>query len=101
MKKKFGSIDILVNNCGGPKPGFFENLSEENWQNGFDQVLMSAVRFTKLTLPKMKENKWGRIINITSISVKQPIDNLLLSMHSEAELQLLQKHSQTRLVNLT
>jgi 3-oxoacyl-[acyl-carrier protein] reductase len=79
VEDKFGSIDILVNNCGGPKPGFFNNLSEEEWQNGYDQVLMSAVRFTNLLLPKMKENKWGRIINITSISVKQPIDNLLLS----------------------
>lgn len=79
IEEKFGEINILVNNCGGPKPGFFENLSEENWKNGFDQVLMSAVRFTKLVLPEMKEKKWGRIINITSISVKQPIDNLLLS----------------------
>ena len=79
VEEKFGGIDILVNNCGGPKPGFFEKLSEEDWKNGFDQVLMSAVRFTKLVLPEMKKKKWGRIINITSISVKQPIDNLLLS----------------------
>lgn len=79
IEEKFGEINILVNNCGGPKPGFFENMNEADWANGYDQVLMSAVRFTKLVLPKMKENKWGRIINITSISVKQPIDNLLLS----------------------
>jgi 3-oxoacyl-[acyl-carrier protein] reductase len=79
VEKNLGAVDILVNNCGGPKPGYFETLSEENWENGFDQVLMSSVRFTKLVLPKMKEKKWGRIINITSISVKQPIDNLLLS----------------------
>ncbi|MBK7106157.1 MAG: SDR family oxidoreductase [Ignavibacteriae bacterium] len=79
VESKLGSIDILVNNCGGPIPGYFENLSEENWNFAFDQVLKSAVRFTKLVLPKMKEKKWGRIINITSISVKQPIDNLLLS----------------------
>jgi 3-oxoacyl-[acyl-carrier protein] reductase len=78
-EEKFGPIDILVNNCGGPAPGFFDDLDEAKWQEGFDQVLMSAVRFTKLVLPKMKENNWGRIINITSISVKQPIDNLLLS----------------------
>lgn len=79
VEEKFSCIDILVNNCGGPKPGYFENINDEDWENGFDQVLMSAVRFTKLVLPKMKEKKWGRIINITSISVKQPIDNLLLS----------------------
>ena len=78
-ENKFGAIDILVNNCGGPVPGFFYDLTEENWQNGFEQVLMSAVRFTKLVLPNMKKNNFGRIINITSISVKQPIDNLLLS----------------------
>jgi 3-oxoacyl-[acyl-carrier protein] reductase len=76
---RFGNIDILVNNCGGPTPGFFDDLSEENWENAYDQVLMSAVRFTKLVLPNMKKNNWGRIINISSISVKQPIDNLLLS----------------------
>ncbi len=79
VENNLGSIDILVNNCGGPKPGYFETLSEENWKDGFDQVLLSSVRFTKLVLPKMKKKKWGRIVNITSISVKQPIDNLLLS----------------------
>jgi 3-oxoacyl-[acyl-carrier protein] reductase len=79
VENKFGSIDVLVNNCGGPVPGFFNDLDEEKWKTGFDQVLMSSVRFTKLVLPKMKEKKCGRIINITSISVKQPIDNLLLS----------------------
>ena len=76
---KFGPIDILVNNCGGPAPGFFNDLDENKWKEGYDQVLMSTVRFTKLVLPKMQERKWGRIVNITSISVKQPIDNLLLS----------------------
>jgi 3-oxoacyl-[acyl-carrier protein] reductase len=78
-EKQFGPIDILVNNCGGPSPGFFDDLDEDKWKTGYDQVLMSAVRFTKLVIPKMKEKKWGRVINITSISVKQPVDNLLLS----------------------
>lgn len=76
---KFGKIDILVNNCGGPVPGFFDTLDEKDWNNGYNQVLMSVVRFIKIVLPNMKKQKWGRIINITSISVKQPIDNLLLS----------------------
>jgi 3-oxoacyl-[acyl-carrier protein] reductase len=79
VKGRVGSIDILVNNCGGPVPGFFESLTEENWSNAFDQVLMSAIRFTRLVLLEMKNKKWGRIINITSLSVKQPVDNLLLS----------------------
>jgi 3-oxoacyl-[acyl-carrier protein] reductase len=77
--KNFGPIDILINNCGGPVPGSFDVLSNENWQNAFDQVLMSAVKFTRRVLPAMKERKWGRIINITSVSVKEPIDDLMLS----------------------
>jgi 3-oxoacyl-[acyl-carrier protein] reductase len=79
VNEKLGAIDILVNNCGGPVPGFFENLTEENWSCAFEQVLMSAVRCTRLVLPAMKAQKWGRIINVTSLSVKQPVDNLLLS----------------------
>ncbi|MBX3007733.1 MAG: SDR family oxidoreductase [Melioribacteraceae bacterium] len=79
VKNEFGDIDILVNNCGGPKAGYFEDLSDETWQSAFEQVLMSAIRFTRLVLPAMKEKKWGRIINITSLAVKQPVDNLILS----------------------
>jgi 3-oxoacyl-[acyl-carrier protein] reductase len=79
VENKYGTIDILVNNCGGPKPGYFDDLNDEDWENALDQVLLSVVRFTRLVLPNMKKNNWGRIVNITSISVKQPIDNLLLS----------------------
>ncbi len=79
FNKSYGDVDILVNNCGGPVPGYFEDLTDENWQHAFDQVLMSAVRFSRLVLPGMKLNNWGRIINITSLSVRQPIENLLLS----------------------
>jgi len=75
----FGNIDILVNNCGGPVPGLFQQLEEEDWNNAYEQVLLSAVRFSRLVLPGMMGNNWGRIINLTSISVKQPIDNLILS----------------------
>lgn len=79
VKQNYGTIDILVNNCGGPKPGYFETLDDSDWQYAFEQVLMSAVRFTRLVLPGMKEKHWGRVINVTSLSVKQPIDNLILS----------------------
>ncbi len=75
----FGTIHILVNNAGGPSPGFFQDLSDEDWVKGFELTLMSSVRLTREVLPFMKKQKWGRIINITSVSVKQPIDNLLLS----------------------
>lgn len=76
---KLGGIDILINNCGGPTPGFFDTLKEDDWDYSYNQVLKSAMRLIKHVVPAMKENKFGRIINITSISVKQPVDNLLLS----------------------
>src|SRR5690606_16812926 len=79
VKREFGTIDILVNNCGGPAPGYFRELSEPNWQDACEQVLLSGVRFCNLIVPDMIIQEWGRIINIVSVSVKQPIDNLVLS----------------------
>ncbi len=77
--KEFDGIDILVNNCGGPVRGNFQDFEREDWQLAVDQIFLSAVTATKLVVPQMIEKEWGRIINITSISVKQPIDNLILS----------------------
>lgn len=77
--KDFGKIDILVFNTGGPRPGYFFDLEESDWYNAFELVLMSAVRLTKKFLPKMIENGWGRIVYLTSVAVKEPIDELLLS----------------------
>jgi 3-oxoacyl-[acyl-carrier protein] reductase len=79
VKKEFGSIDILVNNCGGPAPGSFRDLKDDDWQSAFEQVLLSTVKFSSLIVPDMILKEWGRVINITSISVKQPIDDLMLS----------------------
>jgi len=79
VKNHFGKVDILINNCGGPIPGFFRDLSEDDWDNAFKQVLLSVVRFSNLVVPKMIEQEWGRIVNITSIAVKQPVHNLMLS----------------------
>jgi 3-oxoacyl-[acyl-carrier protein] reductase len=79
VMKQFGKIDILVNNCGGPSSGFFRDFVEEEWISAFEQVFLSVVRFSKLVIPGMIAKQWGRIVNITSISVKQPIDNLILS----------------------
>ena len=70
---ELGSINILINNNGGPPPSTFEELSDEDWQKAFNATMMSAIRLSKLVLPNMKENKWGRIINISSISVKTPV----------------------------
>ena len=79
VSKQFGSVDILVNNCGGPEAGNFQDLSDVKWQAAFDQVLLSTVRICNLIVPDMILKEWGRIINITSVAVKQPIDNLMLS----------------------
>lgn len=75
----FGPVDILVNNAGGPPPGFFSDMTDADWQLAHELTLMSTVRFTREVLDDMRARGFGRIINITSVSVKQPIDQLLLS----------------------
>ncbi|MCX8056883.1 MAG: SDR family oxidoreductase [Ignavibacteria bacterium] len=75
----FGSIDIVVNNCGGPPSNNIFNISENDWNNAYKEILLSVIRITKLVIDKMKENNFGRIINITSVTVKQPIQRLVLS----------------------
>ena len=77
--KKHGRIDVLVNNTGGPKAGFFDEINDDDWISTFESTFLSAVRLTRAVLPSMRRNKWGRIINISSVSAKQPIDNLILS----------------------
>ncbi|AGB04471.1 dehydrogenase of unknown specificity, short-chain alcohol dehydrogenase like protein [Aciduliprofundum sp. MAR08-339] len=77
--EEFGTVHILVNNTGGPPAGYFEDLSDDDWYNAFNLTFMSAMRFIREVAPYMKRQKYGRIINITSMSVKQPIDNLILS----------------------
>jgi len=79
MESYTGLPDILVVNAGGPPPGTAANMDDSAWEAGYDLTLMSAVRLTRLALPKMQEQQWGRIINITSVSVKQPVANLALS----------------------
>jgi 3-oxoacyl-[acyl-carrier protein] reductase len=78
-REALGTIDILINNCGGPPPGQFTALDEQSWKNAYDTTLMSTVRLTRYVLPDMRTSAWGRIINMTSISVKQPVDGLILS----------------------
>ncbi len=75
----FGRIDILVTNTGGPPAGEFETHSPEVWRDAISQNLESVLNLTRAVLPGMKERGWGRILNITSIAVKQPIDSLILS----------------------
>jgi 3-oxoacyl-[acyl-carrier protein] reductase len=75
----FGRIDILVTNAGGPPAGVFETHQWEAWQRAVNLTLRSAVELTRAALPGMRERRWGRVINVTSITVKQPVDNLILS----------------------
>lgn len=77
--QEFGHIDILVNNAGGPPAGTFDRLSDEQWQAAFELNFLSAVRLIRLVLPYMHQRGGGRIINIVSTSVKEPIEGLLLS----------------------
>jgi 3-oxoacyl-[acyl-carrier protein] reductase len=77
--RAFGRIDILVTNGGGPPAGPFESHSADAWHEAVRQTLDSVVELTRAVLPGMKERRWGRIINVTSIAVKQPVDGLILS----------------------
>jgi 3-oxoacyl-[acyl-carrier protein] reductase len=75
----FGQIDILVLNGGGPKPGTFTTMSLDDWDAGYQTVLRCMLELTNAVLPGMTANSWGRIVALTSSSVKQPIPNLTLS----------------------
>jgi 3-oxoacyl-[acyl-carrier protein] reductase len=78
-KREFGGLDILVNNAGGPPPGFFMDFTDEQWYAGFETNFMSAMRLVRLAIPIMRGRGGGRVINIVSVSVKQPIENLVIS----------------------
>jgi 3-oxoacyl-[acyl-carrier protein] reductase len=75
----FGRVDVLVTNTGGPPPGPFESHSREAWREAVRQNLESVLDLTRPVLPGMRARGWGRIINVTSIAAKQPVDSLILS----------------------
>jgi 3-oxoacyl-[acyl-carrier protein] reductase len=77
--ERFGRLDIVVNNAGGPPFGSFEQHSEEAWQAAVNQNFLSVVRTIREALPHLRRQGGGRIINITSYAVKQPLDGLILS----------------------
>jgi 3-oxoacyl-[acyl-carrier protein] reductase len=76
---KFGTVDILAYNTGPPKPGTFADLGDADWEHGVKLLLMSAVWLTKRVIPEMVKKRWGRLIYITSSTLRQPIPNLVLS----------------------
>jgi 3-oxoacyl-[acyl-carrier protein] reductase len=75
----FGGLDVLVTNSGGPRAGLFSALSENDWREAIDLLLMSTILLCMEAIPHMRRRGGGRIINITSISVKQPVAGLILS----------------------
>lgn len=79
VEKKFGRVDICVTNAGGPPAKKFLDITIEEWRTAVELTLMSSVNFAREVLPRMRRNRWGRLITITSVSVKQPIEGLLLS----------------------
>ena len=79
VKERFGRIDICVTNAGGPPTKPFAAASLEDWESGVRLNFLSVVYFAREVLPAMRERRWGRLITVTSVAVKQPIDGLILS----------------------
>ena len=75
----FGGVDILVANAGGPPRGNLEEMTDEQWYGAFEVSTLSVVRLVRGVVPSMKQKRWGRILTIQSVSVKQPVPGLLLS----------------------
>lgn len=83
---RFGKIHILINNAGGPPFGFFRDFERQDWKDALELNLLSGVYLARKAAPFMKKQNWGRIVNITSVAVKQPIDGLILSNTARAGL---------------
>ncbi len=79
VSAELGAVDILVANAGGPPAGLFMNHSKEVWQKAAELTLFSSMNLTRAVIPGMIKEKWGRVVFITSIAVKQPIDGLIIS----------------------
>lgn len=79
VAKRFGGVDVCVTNAGGPPAKMFLDTTEEEWKRAIDLNLMSTVHFARAVLPHMQKKKWGRIVTITSVSVRQPVYDLVYS----------------------
>jgi len=83
-KSKFGRVDILVTNAGGPPAGFFDDFSAEHYRNAVELNLISTINLCREAVPLMREQSWGRIVAVTSLAAKQPVSNLILSNTARA-----------------
>jgi 3-oxoacyl-[acyl-carrier protein] reductase len=79
VKALKGPVSILVTNAGGPPPGPFLEHDESAWLRAIEANMLSALRLARLVLPEMMKSRWGRIVNVTSFSVREPYPNLVLS----------------------
>jgi len=79
VNQKWGGLDILITNAGGPPPGAFESFDDQDWQKAVDLSLMAHVRLIRAAIPWLKKSKTPSVLTVTSYSVKQPIPNLVLS----------------------
>jgi len=79
VNKEFGHIDILITNTGGPPKADFQDTDESIWTESYQSIFLSVTNTVKLILPSMKENSWGRIIMIASMTAKEPLPGLILS----------------------
>jgi len=78
-KTKFGTVDIVVANAGGPPAGFFDDFGAQHYRDAVELNLISTINLCRESVPHMRERGWGRIVAITSIAAKQPVENLILS----------------------
>jgi 3-oxoacyl-[acyl-carrier protein] reductase len=76
---RFGAVDVLVANSGGPTLGKFLDFTDDDWRQAFEMVTLNFVRFVRAALPHMRARHWGRIVGIQSSSVKQPVSGIDLS----------------------
>jgi 3-oxoacyl-[acyl-carrier protein] reductase len=77
--ERFGGVDVLVNNSGGPRPGKLPDITDDAWRQAFEVITLNFVRFVREVTPHMRKKKWGRIIGIQSSSVKEPVESIDLS----------------------
>lgn len=95
--ERFGGLDVLICNAGGPPSGRFDEMADEDWQQAFELNLLSTIRMIREALPYMRKAGGGRIVNLTSTSIKQPIDGLILSNVLRAGVNALTKTLATEL----
>ncbi|MBI9051729.1 MAG: SDR family oxidoreductase [Anaerolineaceae bacterium] len=79
INENFGKLDVLICNAGGPPAGTFESFSDAQWQSAIDLSLMSQVRLIREALPLLRKSESASVVTVTSVSIKQPIENLILS----------------------